>query len=519
MENILETKDLTKVYANGVAANKAISFAVRHGEIHGLVGENGAGKSTLMKMLYGEEEPTAGSMLVDGKEVKFRSSQDAIASGIGMVHQHFMLVPSLSLAENLVLGKEPRTAKTRMFDFEESVKIAEESAKKYNLKIYPRARIVDVSVSMRQKLEILKALYRGAKILILDEPTAVLTPQETDELFIELKQLRDAGHTVIFISHKLNEIFAACDRVTVMRDGRMIATHNVADVDRHIISNEMVGREVKMTVDKAPAIPLEVLLRVRSLSYIDDFNIKMLNDLSFALRRGEILGVVGVDGNGQSELVRIITGMAKTLTGSVEVRGKDITNAGPKIFRHAGVAHVAEDRMTVGTALPASIEDNLMADRYARAEYSSRFGFLKKAAMNARAKEIVKEFDIRCTSERQTVASLSGGNMQKVVVGREFTADAEVLIISQPTRGVDIGAIEFLHKTIVTMRDAGKAVLLVSSDLSEVVSLSDSLIVMNEGRIVAYFPDAKTTNDKELGLYMLGLRRQGDDEIRKVLHE
>ena len=507
------------MYGNGVAANKAVSFSVRAGEIHGLVGENGAGKSTLMKMLYGEEEPTSGSILVNGAPARFRSSQDAIAAGIGMVHQHFMLVPFLSLAENLVLGKEPRTPGFRLFDLEAAVRIAEESAKKYNLKIYPRARVVDVSVSMRQKLEILKALYRGASILILDEPTAVLTPQETDELFSELRELRAQGHTVIFISHKLNEIFQVCDRVTVMRDGRLIATHDVGDVDRRIISNEMVGREVKLTVDKTPAEPKETVLRARNLSYIDDFNIKMVNDVSFSLRRGEILGVVGVDGNGQSELVRILTGMAKTLTGSVEVRGRDVTNASPRKIRRAGVAHVAEDRMTVGTALPASIEDNLMADRYAKAEYTGRSGFLKQAAINARAKEIVKEFDIRCTSEKQTVGSLSGGNMQKVVVGREFTAEAEVLIVSQPTRGVDIGAIEFLHRTIVSMRDAGKAVLLVSSDLGETTSLSDSLIVMNEGRIVAYFPDATTTSDVELGLYMLGLKRQSEDEIRKVLHD
>jgi simple sugar transport system ATP-binding protein len=518
LEHILETKDLTKVYANGVAANKAVSFAVRAGEIHGLVGENGAGKSTLMKMLYGEEEPTSGSILANGEPVRFRSSQDAIAAGIGMVHQHFMLVPFLSLAENLVLGMEPRTRGLRFFDQEAAISIAEGLAKKYNLKIYPRARVVDVSVSMRQKLEILKALYRGARVLILDEPTAVLTPQETDELFAELKQLRAQGHTVIFISHKLNEIFQVCDRVTVMRDGKLIATHDVADVDRGSISNEMVGREVKLTVDKAPAAPGEVVLRAKDLSFIDDFNIKMVDAVSFALRRGEILGVVGVDGNGQSELVRILAGMAKTLTGSVEVRGEDVTNASPRRIRRAGVAHVAEDRMTVGTALPASIEDNLMADRYADPAYTGRGGFLKLGAMNGRAKEIVKEFDIRCTSERQTVASLSGGNMQKVVVGREFTADAEVLIVSQPTRGVDIGAIEFLHKTIVAMRDAGKAVLLVSSDLGEVTSLSDSLVVMNGGRIVAYFPDAKATTDTELGLYMLGLKRQGDEEIRMVLH-
>ena len=492
---------------------------MRRGEILGLVGENGAGKSTLMKVLYGEEPPTSGRYLVDGREVSFSSSQDAIAAGIGMVHQHFMLVPSLSLAENLVLGKEPHRKVSRFFDLEEAVRITEELSARYNLKVHARARIVDVSVSMRQKLEILKALYRGARILILDEPTAVLTPQETDELFAELKELKAKGHTIVFISHKLGEIFKLCDRVTVMRDGRMIGAHDVADVDSQTISNEMVGREVKLTVEKGPARPGEPVLVARDLSYVDDFNVTMVDRVSFSLRRGEVLGVVGVDGNGQSELVRILTGLARTLTGSVAVKGRDVSNASPGRIRKAGVAHVAEDRMTVGAALPASIEDNLLADRYSSPSYTDGAGFLRRSEMSAASRGIVERFDIRCSSERQPVSSLSGGNMQKVVVGREFTADAEVLVVSQPSRGVDVGAIEFLHRRIIEMRDAGKAILLVSSDLTEVMSLSDSLVVMSGGRIVGYFPDAAAVTDKELGLYMLGLKRQGEDEIRKVLHE
>lgn len=516
---ILQTESLSKVYPNGTMANKQVDFAVVPGEILGLVGENGAGKSTLMKVLYGEEAPTSGRIVLEEKPVTFSSSQDAIKAGIGMVHQHFMLVPSLSLAENLVLGQEPKRGWTSFFDLEKAVAITEELAAKYNLNVFARARVVDVSVSMRQKLEILKALYRGAKILILDEPTAVLTPQETDELFAELEQLRKHGHTIIFISHKLNEIFKLCDRVSVMRDGRMIGTHRVADVDSQTISNEMVGREVILTVQKDKARPGDKVLTARDLSYIDDFGISALDHVSLSLRKGEILGVVGVDGNGQSELVRILTGSVKTLSGSVEVDGKNVTNAKPGDMRRAGLAHIAEDRMTVGTALPASIEDNLMADRYYKPTFTSRGGFLHRETMASSAAEIVETFDIRCNSPKQPVASLSGGNMQKVVIGREFTADADILVIAQPTRGVDVGAIEFIHKRIIEMRDAGKAVLLVSSDLQEVMSLSDSLVVMNSGKIVAYFDDAASTTDKELGLYMLGLKKQSPEEIGRVLHE
>jgi simple sugar transport system ATP-binding protein len=516
---ILQAEKLSKIYGNGTYANKSVDFSVNEGEILGLVGENGAGKSTLMKVIYGEEAPSAGTIRIDGKPVRFASSMDAIKAGIGMVHQHFMLVPTLTLAENLVLGKEPKKRGSGFFDLDKAVSITEELSKHYNLKVYPRARIVDVSVSMRQKLEILKALYRGARILILDEPTAVLTPQETDELFTELQELRSRGQTIVFISHKLNEIFRLCDRVCVMRDGRMIGVHAVTDVTPQTISNEMVGREVKLGIDKKPANPGIAALVVRDLSFVDDFGIAKLKGVSFTLRKGEILGVVGVDGNGQSELVDIVVGAARTITGSVKAGGLDITNMQPGAIRHAGLSHIAEDRMAVGTAQPASIEQNLVADRYANPEFCSKFGFMKSTEIEATATAIVKSFDIRCSTIKQPVSSLSGGNMQKVVLGREFTSPATILIVSQPTRGVDVGAIEYIHRRIVDMRDAGKAVLLVSSDLQEVMSLSDSLIVMNSGKIVAYFPTASEVTDKELGLFMLGLKKQDDGEIRMVLHE
>jgi len=513
---LLEAVDLTKVYDNGTAANKKVNLEVRAGEILGLVGENGAGKSTLMKVLYGEEAPTSGTLRWEGRPVAFASSQDAIRAGIGMVHQHFMLVHTLTLAENLVLGHEPRRPGTGFFDFEAAVKTCTDLAERYNLKVTPRARVADVSVSMRQKLEILKALYRGARILILDEPTAVLTPQETEELFAELRGFRDQGHTIVFISHKLPEIFALCDRVAVMRDGRLVATHALGDVDHQAVSNEMVGREVQLTLAKTPARPGEVLMTVRDLKYVDDFDVPVVNGIGFGLRAGEILGVVGVDGNGQSELVQLITGLTRPLSGTVTVGGKDLTGASPAAYRKAGVAHVAEDRMTVGAALGASIEDNLLADRYQ--SFVGPLGFLRRRAMNRRARELVEAFDIRCASERQSVGSLSGGNMQKVVVGREFTADARVLIVSQPTRGVDVGAIEFLHRRIVALRDQGKAVLLVSSDLQEVLALADAVMVLHQGKVTAYFPDAAAATDRELGLYMLGLKRQDDDQIRGVFH-
>jgi simple sugar transport system ATP-binding protein len=519
LQTLIRTEKLSKIYPNGTFANKSIDFAVLEGEIHGLVGENGAGKTTLMKMLYGEEQPSAGQILIGEKPVSLVSEFAAIKAGIGMVHQHFMLVPSLTAAENLVLGKEPKRARTRTFDFEAAARITQELSEHYNLPVIARARVADLSVSMRQKLEILKALYRGARILILDEPTAVLTPQETEELFIELKTLKKQGKTIIFISHKLKEIFQLCDRVTVMRDGRLIAVHRVADVDVHQISNEMVGREVRFEITRPPMAPGEKVLEVRDLAFVDDFAIPKLRNVSFSLCKNEILGVVGVDGNGQSELVEIITGTQKALGGSVRAHGADITNRPPSVIRRSGIAHIAEDRMTVGTALPASIEQNVLADRYWSRQFSTKSGFLKSREMSAYSDTLIREYDIRCNSAHQPVASLSGGNMQKVVIAREFTANASILIISQPTRGVDIGAIEYIHSKIMEMRSAGKAILLVSSDLQEVMGMSDSLIVMHQGEIVAYFPDASLVTDKELGLYMLGLKRQGEDEIRKVLHE
>lgn len=517
MPALLEVVEVTKVYPNGTVANRKVSLDIRAGEILGLVGENGAGKSTLMKILAGEESPTAGALRINGQNVVFGGSQDSIRAGIGMVHQHFMLVDTLSVAENLVLGLEPRRPGTGFFDFEAAVNICNDLGARYRLAVTPQARVADVSVSMRQKLEILKALFRGARILILDEPTAVLTPQETEQLFVELKGFRDQGHTIVFISHKLPEVFALCDRIAVMRDGRLIATHPTAEINDQSVSNEMVGREVRLTLTKSPTQPGPVVMKVRNLNYVDDFLRPVVKGVSFDLRAGEILGVVGVDGNGQSELVRLLTGLLPPLSGAVILAGKDLSGAPPAVLRAAGVAQVAEDRMTVGAALTASIEDNLLADRYPK--FVGPWGFLRRRPMQELARALVEAFDVRCSSPKQPVGSLSGGNMQKVVVGREFTADAQVLIISQPTRGVDVGAIEFLHRRIIGLRDEGKAVLLVSSDLQEVLSLSDAVLVLHQGSVSAYHPDANQVTGQELGLSMVGIRRQSDDEIRRALHE
>ena len=423
METILEAVELCKVYGNGTAANKFVNLTVRRGEILGLVGENGAGKSTLMKMVYGEEAPSSGSLLLDGKPVRFGSSRDAIAAGIGMVHQHFMLVPSLSLAENLVLGREPRK-KSGMYDLDEAVRIAETLSAKYNLRIIPRARVVDVSVSMRQKLEILKTLYRGARILILDEPTAVLTPQETDELFAELKELRNKGQTIIFISHKLGEVFKLCDRVTVMRDGAVIATHDIGrrgppdHLQRDGGSRGPPDRRQDSGEPRrdSPGSPQPVLRR-RFRHHHGGPGVLLAADGRDP--RGSRSGRQRPVGTGPDpDRIRAdpdrLRAQGKVRTSPTPPRGA---------YARAGVAHVAEDRMTVGTALPASITDNLLADRYSEPEYTGRGGFLKRSAITEEARGIVKRFDIRCSSPNQPVASLSGGNMQKVVIGREFTAD------------------------------------------------------------------------------------------------
>lgn len=516
MAEILRMDNVTKIYEDGVVANYKVNFSLDEGEIHALVGENGAGKSTLMKMLFGMKKPTEGGIYLRGKKVEMNSSDDAIELGIGMVHQHFMLVPSLTVAENIVLGKEVK--KGIFLDKAKAIEMTEELSKKYNLIVDPKSRVRDISVSQKQKVEILKALYRGAKILILDEPTAVLTPQEIDELFKQLMILKKEGHTIIFISHKLQEIKEICDRLTIMRDGRSVGVYNVNEVSEDDISRLMVGRDVKLDIEKSECKPKEPLLKVDNISYVNEFGKLVVNNVSFSVRKGEVVGVAGIEGNGQTEMVEIITGLTKASTGNVYIENNDIKSMSIKEIRELGVAHVPEDRMSTGIAPDLSVEENLISDRYESSEFNKGLLMLNYKKIKEVARKLIDEFLIKTDSEKTKVKGLSGGNIQKVVVAREFSNNANLLIVNQPTRGIDVGAIEFIRKNIIKMRDKGNGILLISADLNEVMSLSDSLIIMNNGEIVGYFPDAKEVTEKELGLYMLGVKKQSEDEIRRAIN-
>jgi len=516
MEELLRMEGITKVYPNGIVANRNVDFSVKAGEIHGLVGENGAGKSTLMKILFGLNRAEEGRILLKGKEIQVDSPHAAIGHGIGMVHQHFMLVPSLTAAENLVMGLEPR--KGIYLDRRAAEQTTEELGRRYNLAVDPKALVRDLPVGIKQRLEILKALHRGARILILDEPTAVLTPQETEELFSELKQLRAEGNTIIFISHKLNEIKELCDRVTIMRAGKAQGTFAVSDVSEQDISRLMVGRDVVLQVQKGPPSPREPILKVSDLVVLNRFRKRAVDGVSFGVRRGEILGIAGVEGNGQGELVEAITGLGSFSSGAITVNGRSIAGLGIGAIREAGVCHVPEDRMTYGCAANLGIEANLISCNHGKPDFSGPV-FLKGKAIREHSQRLVAEYAVKCASPLQEVGMLSGGNIQKVVVAREFSSDPSLIVADQPTRGIDVGATEFIRARLVELRDAGAAVLLVSADLNEVMELSDSLIVMYGGRISAYVPDAKAVSEEELGLYMLGLKRQDSAEIERVVHD
>ena len=509
-------KGITKVYPNGIAANQGVDFNVKRGEIHALMGENGAGKSTLMKMLFGLEQPTEGEIYVNGEKVSLTSPTVAISKGIGMVHQHFMLVPNLTVAENMILGMEPKH-KGMFMDYKKAVEITEEYAKKYNLHVDPNAKVRDIPVGMKQKVEILKALVRGAKILILDEPTAVLTTQETEELFKELIHLKEQGYTMIFISHKLHEIKQITDRLTIMRSGKSMGVYQTADISKEEISRLMVGRDVILTVEKDQAQPTDVVLRVRDLEYTNEWNKKMLNKLSFDVRKGEILGIAGVEGNGQRELVDMLFNLNTPDSGTATVNGQSVIGQPQRKIRDLGVSLIPEDRMTFGMAGTATIEENLMSDRSADKKYNNGPLFNMKK-MHEDSDQLIKDYKVLCKSRNQQVGMLSGGNIQKVVVAREFSADPILIIADQPTRGIDVGATEFIRKKLVELSRAGAAVLLVSADLNEVMELSDSLIIMYNGGIAAYFEDTTSLTDAVMGEYMLGLKQQSDEEVRRVQH-
>ncbi len=515
-EYVVQMKKITKVYPNGIAANQNVEFSVRKGEIHALMGENGAGKSTLMKMLFGLEQPTSGEIIINGESVSLSSPSVAISKGIGMVHQHFMLVPSLTVAENIVLGMPPK--KGMFIDYKKAVEITDSFAEKYNLPVEANAKVMDIPVGMKQKVEILKALVRGARILILDEPTAVLTTQETAELFKELIHLKEQGYTIIFISHKLKEIKQITDRLTIMRAGKSMGVYNTADISEQEISRLMVGRDVVLSVEKGPAEPKETVLKVRDLHYTNEWNKKMLDGISFSVRRGEILGVAGVEGNGQRELVDILFDLREPDKGAAQVNGTDIIAKPQSEIRALGVSLVPEDRMTYGIADTASIEENIIADRFYKKEFNKGPLFDMKA-IHEQSDRLIKEYTVLCKSGQQQVKMLSGGNIQKVVVAREFSSDPDLIIADQPTRGIDVGATEFIRKKLVELSREGAAVLLVSADLNEVMELSDSLIVLHGGKIAAYFEDTSMLDDTVMGEYMLGLKRQSEDEIGRVCHE
>ena len=512
--SLVEMRDITKVYPNGVVANKNVNFTVKPGEIHALVGENGAGKSTLMKVLYGLEQPTEGQILLRGQQVEIKSSHQAIDLGIGMVHQNFMLIPSFTVAQNIVLGQEPTD---RIFiDRSKAERITNELSKEYGLAVEANAVIDSIPVGMRQRVEILKTLYRGADLLILDEPTAVLTPQETQDLFNAVRRLVEEGKTVIFITHKLREVKEISDRVTVMRHGQVTGRIDTADASEEGIARMMVGRDVFLVIDKVPAQPGKPVLKVNNLGYVAPNGRAMLKDVSFSVRAGEILGIAGVEGNGQTELVEVLTGLRPPASGDATVNGKPVLRHGPRQVREAGVAHIPEDRLTNGVALPASIEENLIVDRYYRPPLTKGIT-LRPKQISELASQLIQQFDIRPPDPKATLGALSGGNMQKVVVARELSSSPALLIAAQPTRGVDVGATEFVREQLVEKRTEGCAVLLVSADLTEVMSLSDRIAAMYDGEIVGIFPDASQVTEKELGLYMLGLERQSAEEMEAML--
>jgi general nucleoside transport system ATP-binding protein len=510
MPNFLEMHGIVKRYPNGVVANSHVDFAVRKGEIHALVGENGAGKSTLMKILYGLEQPTSGVIRLDGRPVAIPDTHAAIRLGIGMVHQNFMLVPSFTVAENVVLGKEPRRG--GMIDASAAIAITAQLAGEFGLVVEPAARVEATPVGMRQRVEILKALYRGADLLILDEPTAVLTPQETDDLFAAVRRLVDQGRTVIFITHKLVEVKEISDRVTVMQRGKVMGSVDTADVSEVDIARMMVGREVLLDVVRPPLSRGERVVEIRNLDYVAETGRRLLSGINLNLYAGEILGVAGVEGNGQTELAEVLSGLRRATTGEIRVRGRAIAHPGARAARRAGIAHIPEDRLANGVAPDATIAENLVVDRYNRPPFARR-GLLSPRRVRAHAEGLMQAFDIRAAGPEAPMRSLSGGNMQKVIVAREFSSDPVLLIAAQPTRGIDIGATEFVHGELVALRGQGCAVLLISADLEEVLELSDRVAVMHRGRIVALLRNTSDLDEHALGLYMLGVRRQTEEEM------
>jgi simple sugar transport system ATP-binding protein len=507
---IIEMINITKKFP-GIIANDNITLQLRRGEIHALLGENGAGKSTLMSVLFGLYQAESGEIRKDGKVVKINNPNDANDLGIGMVHQHFKLVENFTVLENIILGVEPNTA--GFIKKKEAREKVLEISEKYGLKVDPDALIEDITVGMQQRVEILKMLYRDNEILIFDEPTAVLTPQEIKELLQIMKGFASEGKSILFITHKLNEIMEVADRCTVLRKGKYIGTVDIKDTTKEELSRMMVGRDITFSVQKKEANPTDVVLSVRNVSVPSVDNKKeVVKNVSFDVRAGEIVCLAGIDGNGQTEFVQALTGLSKISSGTITLCGKDITKASIRERSIAGISHIPEDRHKHGLVLDYKLEENLVLQRYWQPEFQ-KGGFIKFDAVRKYAERLIDEYDIRSGQGPITITrSMSGGNQQKAIIAREIDKDHELLVAVQPTRGLDVGAIEYIHKQLVARRDAGKAVLLVSLELDEVMDVSDRILVMYEGEIVGEL-DPKTTTVQELGLYMSGAKRDTVKEI------
>jgi len=505
MAPILELRGITKRFP-GVLANDHIDLTLNQGEIHALLGENGAGKSTLMNVLYGLYHPDEGEILVRGNPIRMTGPRDAIAQGIGMVHQHFMLIPVFTVTENVMLGDESITNGV-VLDRKKVAREIRELSTKYGLEVNPDLYIKDLSVGVQQRVEIIKLLYRKADILILDEPTAVLTPQEADDLFQVLRNLKARGNSIIFITHKLREVLELADRITVLRLGKVVGSADPQSATSAELARLMVGRSVILSVDKEPAQPKAVTLAVQNLVVRDERHNIAVNGVSFQVHAGEVLGIAGVQGNGQTELAQALTGLRKVESGQVTILGEDTTHANPRKISELRVAHVPEDRQADGLVLNFPVEDNLVLNEYYRPPFAKGI-VMNFDAIQTAAEERVHEFDVRTPSIFVNAGNLSGGNQQKVIVAREFSRDIALLIASQPTRGLDVGSIEYIHKRIIDKRDAGVAVLLVSNELDEIMSLSDRVAVMFKGEIIDTVNAAETTKEA-LGLLMAGVHEPG----------
>ncbi len=512
MTNILETRNITKRFP-GVVANDDISLGIRKGEIHAVVGENGSGKSTLMSIVYGLYQADSGEILVRGEPADITDPKIAIDLGLGMVFQHFMLVDTLTVAENVILRAEPH--RFRFIDYKKAISEVAKLADDYGLRVDPLAKVADISVGQEQRVEILKALYRRAEVLILDEPTAVLTPQETEELFEVMQNLREQGNTIVFITHKIKEVLAISDRVSVLRRGELIGTRNTSETSDRELAEMMVGREVLLRVEKTPATPGDTVISIEGLSVRDQRGTEAVKDVSLDIRSGEVLGIAGVEGNGQQQLVEAITGLTRPESGRITLHGHPIHNLNPMRIKKRRVSYIPEDRHKRGLILDYSVSDNLILGLHTDHPFVERFLFRNEKRIKENARKLVEEYDIRPPNPEQIIKTLSGGNQQKVIVAREFSRNPEFLVCSQPTRGLDIGAIEFIHQEIIRQRDQGTAVLLVSAELDEILSLSDRIAVMYDGRIVAT-RSAAQADERRLGYLMLGgdsSQSEGDTHI------